>query len=173
MVADAVRVLADPEGDLVGAEQALAFEALATEQALEQGGEGAAEPAGHGDAESFLGPFEDRRGQVPGRRALQQPLGLAAAVLERRGQCRDRVHQRGVEEGGPDFQAAGHARPVHLGQDVLGQVGILVQGQGPRQGVAARRQAPRPPEMLGLDVDGPPVDQEPAISGPENEPSQR
>src|SRR6185437_13374709 len=75
VVADSFTVLVDPPRDLVGAEQALALEVLAPQVRIEQGGQGAAQPARHGDAEPLLAATEDRRGEPARRRALEQSLG--------------------------------------------------------------------------------------------------
>ena len=123
------------------------------EEPVEQRGQRPAEPAGDRDAEPLLGPLEDRRREPTRRGPLEQPLGLAPAVFEGGGQRLDRVDQLGVQERGPDLQAAGHARPVDLGQDVLGQVGVLIQRQRARQRVGAGGEAAARAQVLGLDVD--------------------
>ena len=84
-------------GDLVGAEQALPLETLSAQEAIEQGGQGAPQPSGDGDTEALLGAGEDRSRQVAGRGQLEEPLGLAPAVLVGGGQRLDRVDQGRVE----------------------------------------------------------------------------
>ena len=62
------------------------------------------------------------------------------------GQALHEIHQLRVQERRSHLQAAGHAGPVNLRQDVLGQVGILIQGQRPgkRIGTAVDQSRARP-----------------------------
>ena len=136
----------DPAGDLVGPEEPLARQPVGVEQRSSKGPSGPRSQRATGMPNPFFGPVEDRRREPTRSRALEQPLGLAPSVfVTTAGSASIRVDQRGVEERRADLQAAGHARAVDLGQDVVGQVRILVEGQRPRQRVgpgasaAARR----------------------------------
>ena len=128
----------------------------------------------------LLGRLRIDEGSLPRDCALEQPFGDVPAVLEPGGQLLDRVHQSGVKERGPDFQPASHARPVDLGQDVLGKVGFLIESQRPAEridaGAGARGQRLGQGQVLGLDVEQPAIaagSSNRDNSGPENEPSQR
>ena len=106
-----------------------------------QRGQRSAQPACDGDAESLLGTSQDRRRQPARRGPLEQSLGLVSAELERWRQGLDEIDQLRVQERSADLEAAGHAGPIDLGEDVLGEVRVLVEGQraGQRIGAAAEQ----------------------------------
>ena len=96
----------------------------------------------------LLGPAQGSpRGAYPGRPLQATAWSDGPAVFEpRRAAPAISVHQSGVQERSPHLQPAGHARPVDLGQDVLGKVGILIERQRPAEricsGARARGQLP-------------------------------
>ena len=100
------------------------------------------------DSESFLGPLEDRGGEPPACGPLQQAAWSALARIygTRGSRCRSsRTRDRHRGTAARDFQPSGHARPVDLGQDVVGKVRILIQAERPRRRVAPRRERARSP----------------------------
>ena len=165
----------DPAGDLVGRNRPCRSQPVAARAGRSsKRASGPRSQRATGMPKPFLGRSRIDAGQPTRDRRLEQPLGPPPAVLESRRQPLDRVDQLGVEERRPDLQAAGHARPVDLGQDVLGQVGVLIERQRPGRGVGARGQTPaarrgaRPRRRAS-----PGSTSSAAISAPENEPSQR
>ena len=100
-------------------------------------------------------------GRQPARGGpLEQSLGPVPAELEGWRQGLHEVDQLRVQERGADLEAAGHAGPIDLGQDVFGKVGILIEGQRTGQRIGAAAQQPGAAEMLLLDVDRVAADQE-------------
>ena len=59
--------------------------------------------------------------------------GDGAADLEGRGQPGRELHDLVIEQRGAHFERAGHAHPVHLDQDVVGQPGLEVHVEHPRE----------------------------------------
>ena len=84
VVADPVAVLADPAGDLVGAEQPLALQAVAARAARRAAGRAGRGASGRPGCRTPSWAAQDRRREPARRGPLEQPLGLAPAVLERR-----------------------------------------------------------------------------------------
>ena len=173
MVVAAGLMLGDAPGDLLRVEEALAFQALAAQKLVHQGGQGTTQPTGYRNSEALLGTIEDRRRQPARRRTLEQALGLVAAEFEGRGKCLNEIDQTRVQERRPDLEPAGHAGPINLRQDVLGQVRILIESQRPGKRVGAPVEALRTANVLDLDACWVAVNQEPGDLRAENEPSQR
>src|SRR4051794_5251626 len=126
VVANARLVLAHSTRHIGGVEDALPLQPPGLEQPPEHRGERSSQPASDWNAKTLLGPSENRSGEPTRDGALEQPLGHLLSVLEMRGQLLHGVHEHGVKKRRAYLQAAGHARPVDLGQDVFGQIGLLV-----------------------------------------------
>ena len=113
----------------------------------------------------FLGRARIDAGRRPAAARLSSRLVWLRPNLNDGGKRLDEVDQLGVQERGPDLQPAGHAGPVDLGEDVLGQVGVLVQGQRAGQRVGAAVDGLGAAEVLGLDADRIAADQQPGDLG--------
>ena len=165
MVADARLMLGDPAGDLLGSEEPLALEPLAAQELRHQRGQRPRSQAATGMPKPFLGRARIDAGSRLAAARLSSRLVWFRPNLNDGGKDLDEVDQLGVQERGPDLQPAGHAGAIDLGQDVLGQVRILVQGQRAGQRVGAPVKPGAAAEVLGLDADRVAVDQQPGDLG--------
>ena len=146
VLAAAFDVLGDEGTDGLGAEEAPIQRRSVEEDVAQLVLELVPEPAADGDAEAHLAAGPDRPGEQVGEGLLEHDLGAARAEPElavqghRRGQLDDPV----VQERPPALQAVGHARHVHLCQEVAGQIRQEVADHGLGDPVAAAGQRRRP-----------------------------
>jgi hypothetical protein len=68
---------------------------------------------------------------------IEQALAAIPAKLERGWQGLHEVGELDIQKGSADLEAAGHAGAIDLGQNVFGEVGLLIEGQRPRQRISA------------------------------------
>ena len=152
----------DPAGDLLGAKEPLSLRAArGPEAGVKSGASGPRSQAATGMPKPFLGRARIDAGSRLAAACLSNRLVWLSPELERRRQDLDEVDQLGVEERCPDLEPAGHAGPIDLGQDVLGQVGVLIQGQRAGQRIGAAGECLAAAEVLALDADRIAVDQQP------------
>jgi hypothetical protein len=89
---------------------------------LEIAGEGTGDPLADRRGESPLRQRHDLLRQPALGEPAQQPLGLEPGHLPGRGDAERQLDHLVVQQRTADLQAVRHAHPVHLRQDVVGQV---------------------------------------------------
>ena len=87
----------------------------------------------------FLGRARIDAGSRPAAARLSSRLVWFRPNLNDGGSAWMKSTRLGVQERRPDLEPAGHAGPIDLGQDVLGQVGVLVERQRAGQRVGSLR----------------------------------
>src|SRR5947208_3136942 len=81
-----------------------------------------AQPGGDGNPEPLLSSPDERRRQDSPQRALQDVLRRPSGELQLAGNRRSELDERRGEEGSTDFEASGHAGPIHGDQGLVGEV---------------------------------------------------
>ena len=110
----------------------------------------AAEPDPLWDAEPLLRLLKRRLRKELGRQPAEDNLLNAPAQLVPRRNARHELHERVVEERRPRLEGVGHARTVHLGEDVVDQVALDVDVLDARERIPAAA----PLEVRGERVEG-------------------
>src|SRR5882724_6343683 len=87
----------------------------------------AAEPGGEGHPEAHLAPGEDGGGEIGGHRPLEHRLALAPPQLQPARHGGHVLHEHVVEERHAGLEGDEHAGTIHLGEDILRQVGAHVE----------------------------------------------
>src|SRR5690606_22311735 len=87
----------------------------------------ASEPRPERNAKPGLRPLDERAGYVAVEHLPQHPLTLTLPELETEGQAPGELDDTVVEQRHASLQAHRHAGPVHLRQDVVGEVALQVE----------------------------------------------
>ena len=88
---------------------------------------------------SLLGAVKQIVRQDRLQRTLQDPFALPIRIFEPVRQAKRPLHKSMVQHRYADFQAGGHARAVHLGQNIAHQPGFQVHILSLPNGIIRRR----------------------------------
>ncbi len=154
MVGLLLPVLAQEAFDLFRPEQPRPAHRVATQEVVHHRRQRALEPGRHGHSEPLLllrAVEHLLREEVPDgvpEEAFSPESPHVVGGREGEGE----LHHVALEERRPHLEAHGHARPIHPGQDVVGQVGPGVEVHGPDQGRCPLRVGPE--TLRGLEGHG-------------------
>ena len=99
------------------------------EVVVEHGSEGGTEPVADGYGEAHFGAFEDEVWEIGGEGFAEHSFGAAAEELGG-GEAGGEGDEIVVHERGADFEGVEHGGAVELGEEIVGEVGEAIDGEG-------------------------------------------